>query len=139
MGNPHHTNLWKHPTKGISAQCRRLNPICQFLDKESGQQCTHASTVVHHLADWKDEPDLFFSWNNLVALCADHHAGGQRGETQQNSYVDTVGVCDAIYEHGNGLPHWHPKFIAVDAGGLPPGCGTTAVGNAALDAALAQP
>ncbi len=67
------------------------NPTCQAIDLD-GNQCQAPATEVHHLVDPKDDPGLFFDWKNVVAVCARHHAGGQRGETQGRKYVPTNGL-----------------------------------------------
>lgn len=86
---------------------RDYNPICQAIAE--GKQCTRPAAVVHHLKDPKDAPELFFDWSNLVAVCTEHHAGGERGETQGQKYVATTGPAGAVYDHGNGATDWNRK------------------------------
>lgn len=134
--DPHDSAAWKSAT-GVSATVRKYNPLCQWLNPETAQQCTHPSEVVHHLKDWKDNPELFFDWANLVAVCADHHSGGQRGDTQNYSYCDTLGPMNNIYPHGHGLPCFHPRYVPLPERTLPIGSTTSVLGDAVLDAALA--
>lgn len=68
----------------------RKNPLCQFVD-DDGKQCDQASRIVHHIVDPKDAWELRAIWSNLVAVCALHHQGGQRGETQGYRYAPTLG------------------------------------------------
>jgi hypothetical protein len=108
--DPHYLRRWRSMREIVKAK----NPLCQFLEAVNNKQCTRPSEVVHHLIDWKDDRTLFFEWSNLVAVCAEHHQAGQRGETQGYNYVDTIGPLDAIYRHGNGLPHWHVAYVAPE-------------------------
>lgn len=128
---------WKDKDHGIAALVRSKNPLCQYLD-DSGHQCTHAATIVHHLIDPKDDPSRFFDWLNLVAVCSEHHQGGQRGETQGYRYCHTIGPCDAVYAHGFLFPTWHPKYVAQDSEFMV-SLTTSAVGSAAILKALQEP
>jgi hypothetical protein len=113
------------------------NPQCQNIT--DGKQCAHHSQAVHHLVDPKDDPKLAFDWTNLVAVCFKHHAGGQRGETQEERYAATIGVMDAIYYHkGHVLPTWHKDYSAPKVGNIAtlPGTTSSAIDPARIDAAL---
>jgi len=120
-----------------AALIRSKNPLCQFL-ADNGQQCTHASAVVHHLVDPKDNMLVFFDWNNLVAVCQEHHQGGQRGETQGYRYCHTVGVMGVVYTHGFLYPSWHEKFVPQESEFMVSST-TSAVGHAAILKALQEP
>jgi len=115
------------------------NPQCQRLF-DDGKQCEHPSEAVHHLADPTLNPKLAFDWHNLVAVCFQHHAGGQPGETQGHRYCATIGPLNQIYRHkGDLLPTWHRDYIApitADISRLR-GTDTNTVGEAKIDAALA--
>ena len=113
------------------------NPICQRLD-DSGRQCTHASAVVHHLVDPKVNATIFFDWQNLVAVCTQHHAGGQPGERQGEKYCHTLGVLDSVYKHGYLWPAWHKNYEAPPADQALVSVFTSAVGAAAIARALAS-
>lgn len=137
----HDSYRWKNPKNGVSAMVRKYNPICQRI-LENGKQCTHPSTIVHHLIDWRKKPEQFYDWTVLVACCADCHPASQPGDLDTNTWTHTCGPCDSVYEHNGGWPCWHPNYIPPAApveGGLPPGCTSSALGDALLDAALAQP
>lgn len=126
---------WRYKTQPLVLS---KNPQCQHID-EFGKQCTHHSQAVHHLADPKDRPELAFDWTNLVAVCFRHHAGGQRGETQDARYCATIGVMDAIYYHkGHALPTWHKAYRPAQPGDISKLSGTTssAIDPAHIDAAL---
>jgi hypothetical protein len=114
------------------------NPVCQRLF-DSGDQCNKPSTVVHHLVDPKDAPDKAHDRANLVAVCAEHHPGGQRGETMGYRYCATIANHVIHYHPGGQLPTWHPKFHKPSPGSISllAGTSTSAVGAAAIDRALA--
>jgi len=137
-GDLHATYRWRN---SVSPLARALNPVCQWVNPADGKQCTKPSEVVHHLIDPKDAPEKFFDWSNLVCTCADHHQGGQRGETQGYIYCHTVGVADAIYFH-HCYPIWHKNYKPPVGSHseqtlLPLGSTASAVGDDALNAALA--
>jgi len=106
MKDPHALRRWRDHTAPLVIS---KNPLCQFIDSQTGQQCRYPSTIVHHLADWKQRPDLFFEWSNLVAVCKQHHPGGQAGENPAApaQYVATIGVMNLVFDHGCGMPDWH--------------------------------
>jgi hypothetical protein len=122
----------------MAALLRSKNPLCQYLD-DFGVQCQHASTICHHLVDPKDNARIFFDWLNVVAVCAAHHQGGQRGETQGYHYCHTIGTMDAVYPHGFVYPVWHAKYEPPRGGELLVAASTSSVGAAAIAAALAEP
>ena len=109
MPDPHNCWRWKKPG-GVSDLMRQKNPQCQWCDRWTNSQCTRPSEVVHHLKDWKDAPELFFEWSNLVAVCENHHSGGQRGDTQAYFYTNTIGPGDSVYPHSGGWPTWRPEY-----------------------------
>jgi hypothetical protein len=82
----------------------RKNSLCQFVD-EDGKRCLEASRVVHHLISPLDDWNRRTDWANVTAVCARHHQGGQRGETQGYRYAPTVGpdlgygVESEVYVH----------------------------------------
>lgn len=123
--------------RDLSPLLRSKNPLCQFLS-DTGAQCQHASTVVHHLVDPKDNALLFFDWNNLVAVCTEHHQGGQRGETQGYHYCHTIGPLDTIYAHGYLFPFWHEKYVPQRDEFVVHST-TSSVGSAAILKALQEP
>ncbi len=130
------TYRWRYKTQPLVLS---KNPQCQNID-ESGKQCTHKSEAVHHLVDPKDDVSLAFDWTNLVAVCFKHHAGGQRGETQDARYCATIGVLGQIYYHkGHTLPTWHPDYKPAQPGDVSKvhGATTSVVDTARIDAALA--
>ena len=130
------TRDWRDRT---TKNLRSYNPICQHLH-EDGSQCPQRSRVVHHLVDPKDAPEKAHDWANLVAVCFAHHPGGQRGETQGARYCATVGPL-AIHFHGiHVLPAWHDDFVPLPEASITrlAGTTTTAVGAAAIDAALGE-
>ena len=129
---------WKNPISGTSALMRRRNPICQYID-DFGVQCTHISDLVHHLVDPRDNLELFHDWSNLVAICTEHHHGGQRGETIGFKYCHTVGMQNQIYEHGFLYPSWHEKFVAHTGSTALLGGVVSSAGLAAQLRALAEP
>jgi hypothetical protein len=129
------SSRWRGAT-GTSALVRSKNPICQYLS-DDGEQCTHASAIVHHLVDPKDNAALFFDWKNLVAVCVGHHQGGQRGETQGYFYCHTIGFHGAVFPHGFLFPVWHEEYLPPRANLVQ--LSSTSVGAAAIAAALAEP
>lgn len=142
--DPHESQRWRHPERGISALARKYNPLCQWVDSATGQQCQKPSSVVHHITDWKVDPTVFFSWNNIVCLCSDHHSGGTLGETMGNLYAHTIGPLDSVYpQSARMFPCWHDDFKprpnpqSEPAGFLPPGSTASSVGDDILDRALA--
>jgi hypothetical protein len=88
------TAAWAECSRNI----RTYNPVCQRI-LEDGRQCKNPPAAVHHLEDPKDAPNLKLAWSNLVAVCTEHHAGGQRGETQGEKYVHTIGPLNAVFKH----------------------------------------
>ena len=106
------TRRWKDPVNGVAILVRNKNPFCQYIHPETGIQCTQESKVVHHLVDPKDNARLFFDWANLVAVCTEHHQGGQRGETQGYHYCHTMGY-GVEYSHGYAYPYWHEKYVPI--------------------------
>jgi len=129
---------WRYHT---SPNVRNYNPICQRLDDDCNQ-CQQPSTIVHHLVAPEADMRKAHDWQNLVALCANHHAGGQPGETQNARYCATVGP-HAIYMHPGGLlPSWHRDYIKPSPAdtshiGRLRGTSTSSVGEDAIDKALA--
>jgi len=87
---------WKGP-RGTRALTLVMNPLCQHT--HGGLQCRYPAKAVHHLHDPKDHPELMHSPANLVAVCANHHQGGQRGETQGYLYVPTKWYGGKEYPH----------------------------------------
>lgn len=63
------------------------NPQCQKLELVNGLlvQCLEYSTVLHHIRDPKDAPQLFLTASNCVCVCEGgrgkrgHHPGGTAG------------------------------------------------------------
>src|SRR5581483_3910656 len=112
-------------------QCQRLF--------DSGAQCGHQSEVVHHLVDPTVAPHKAHDWTNLVAVCYEHHPGGQQGETMGYRYCATVGPHAIHYHPGGLLPTWHKDYVKPTTGDVSRLAGTTtsAVGGARIDAALA--
>lgn len=106
MRDPHDSQRWRD----LSPLVRAKNPLCQWIDRHTNMQCQRPSAIVHHLKDWKDAPHLFFDWANFVAVCLEHHQGGQRGETQGYIYTHTIGPNDAVYLHDGGWPIWRPEY-----------------------------
>jgi len=138
------TAAWAQTSKNI----RIHNPVCQRI-LEDGRQCKTPPAAVHHLKDPKVAPDLKLAWSNLVAVCAEHHAGGQPGETQNEKYVYTLGPLGAFWKHpgfDGGWPQWKkaPTENAAETSTpepeqfpLPCGGRVSSVGDDALNAALA--
>ena len=56
----------------------RENPICQKCG-------TFKATEVHHLIPHRGDLNLFYNYDNLVALCHDCHSEETRKEIQQRS------------------------------------------------------
>jgi hypothetical protein len=128
----YNTTAWRD----LSKIFRHINHTCQLLD-DTGTQCRNESEIVHHLKSPQEAPHLFRDWNNLVALCKEHH-GHTRGETQDRRFCHTIGTCNAIYSHGWLLPNWHkdyvPQTLAIQVGGT-----RSAVGADAIRRALEEP
>ena len=126
---------WRVKTSPLVKQ---WNPQCQRLH-DDGTQCGKPSEAVHHLQDPTLFPKLAFDWRNLVAVCFEHHAGGQPGETQGERYCATCGPLNQIYMHKGGLlPSWHRKYVAPvnsDISRLR-GTATSFVGEDEVDKAL---
>ena len=122
------TRLWRT----TSTLLRQYNPICQRIQPD-GVQCTHASTVVHHIVDPSVNPAVGTDWNNIVALCDTCHPGGQPGDTEHVQYVHTYAPCSAVYRHTrhadwySGPPDTEPVVIPPGAFGTDPSWGITAV------------
>jgi hypothetical protein len=127
---------WRDRT---SKNVRAYNPICQRLH-EDGKQCEKPSNIVHHLIDPKDAPEKAHDWSILVATCTAHHAGGQRGETQGARYCATIGPHTIHYHGIHVLPAWHDDYKPLPETSITRlgGTTTTAVGSAAIDAALGE-
>lgn len=127
---------WRYHTAPL---VKAKNPVCQRLF-DDGRQCTHPSTIVHHLIDPKAAPERGHDWKILVAVCDACHAGGQPGELQGRRYCATIGPLETIYHHPGGiLPHWHPKYVRPSTGDVSrlAGTSTSTVAVEAIDAALA--
>lgn len=118
------------------------NPVCQRLF-DSGDQCNKPSAVVHHLVDPKDDIGAAHDRGNLVAVCATHHPGGQRGETQGYRYCATVSTHSIHMHPGGVLPFTHPDYVKPTTAGPGnisriAGTSSSAVGENAIDAALGE-
>lgn len=102
----YNTADWSKTTKLMKI----YNPQCQRI--ENGKQCMHTPEVTHHLQDPKDAPHLRLAWSNLVAVCAPHHPGGQRGASDNEVYVYTIGPLQSVFKHSpdGGWPEWHRNF-----------------------------
>jgi len=72
-----------------SAKVRNDNPICQFCDPATGEQCHAPSRIVHHLVDPRDCNEAALAVSNLVACCFNHHPGGHRGDLGKANYAPT--------------------------------------------------
>ncbi|HUC30017.1 MAG TPA: hypothetical protein VMR80_10550 [Candidatus Acidoferrum sp.] len=95
---------------------------------------------MHHLIPPDKNPNLALDWGNLVAVCLKHHAGGQPGETQGERYCATIGP-HTIHFHGiHLLPAWRDDYEPLPKTSITrlAGTTTTAVGAAAIDAALGE-
>lgn len=138
-GSPEIEKLYNNRRwKGIIKLIKEKNPLCQYLD-ENGKQCQNPSTICHHLIDPKDRIDLFWDWANICAVCATHHAGGQRGETQGYKFCHTIGCLGVVYSHGYLYPVWHEKYKPWAGDFTLHEISTTAVGNDKILAALSEP
>jgi len=133
---------WKNR---VSPQVKKRNPLCQRVDERTGIQCNAQSTIVHHIRAPQDAPNLAFDWSNLVALCANCHPGGERGELKGRLYAHTIGWDGEVVRKGVCYPSWHALYVQPSAiasapesssGLLPCGGVTSSCGDAALDAAL---
>ena len=114
---------------------KRYNPLCQRILAD-GKQCQKPPTVSHHLIDPRNAPHLRLAFSNLVAVCANHHPGGQCGADEAEVYCRTIGPMEASYAHGHDIwPSWHRNYIPL-ACAPPSPTKATAIGDAALDAAL---
>ena len=117
---------------------KSCNPICQRI-LPNGSQCNHPPTISHHLIDPRNAPHLRLAFSNLVAVCAEHHPGGQKGANDEvEVYCHTIGLLKAVYKHtpDGGWPSWRPEYNPANV--KPPSTNkATAIGDAALDAALA--
>jgi hypothetical protein len=101
------TRIWRT----TSTLVRKFNPICQRVI--DGKQCTRPSEVVHHIVDPSVNADWKLDWDVLVAVCAEHHAGGQMGAAADEVYVYTYGVYDSVYPHpghDGGHAVWHKDY-----------------------------
>lgn len=65
--------MWKRFRAWILAQ----RPICQRINK--GERCRFTANTVHHLESPRSRPDLFTEPDNVLALCAGCHPGGDAG------------------------------------------------------------
>lgn len=138
------TAAWAQCSKNI----RVYNPICAKVD-ENGKQCRRRSVLVHHIVDPRDAPARKLDWSNLVALCEECHAGGERGSTGGERYAHTLGALGSVYKHiahDGGFPQWKkaPENAAETStpkpDEFPMPCGGRvflAVSDDELDAALA--
>jgi len=116
---------------------KQYNPQCQRIF-DDGTQCGKPATVVHHLIDATEAPHIAHDWQNLVAVCEAHHAGGQKGETQGARYCATIAPMNSIYHHpGRVLPSWYKAYVKPggDVSRLA-GTSTSAVDGRLIDAAL---
>jgi hypothetical protein len=64
-----------------------------------GKQCQKPAAVVHHLVSPRDVHSRFYDPSNVVASCTEHHAGGQRGTTENELW------CATRWYHGQEFPH----------------------------------
>jgi len=90
---------WRVKTSPLVKQ---YNPHCQRLF-DNATQCGKSCEAVHHLRDPMVAPQFAYDWRNLVAVCLEHHAGGQQGETQSARYCATCGPLGQIHFHKGGL------------------------------------
>jgi len=64
------TSAWHRFSKWL----RGLNPVCQHIDTESGEQCHAPSRMVHHIKPVDKYPNLMYVAENCVCLCFKHHS-----------------------------------------------------------------
>jgi hypothetical protein len=126
---------WRRKTSPL---VRTYNPQCQRLF-DDGTQCGQPSAIVHHLIDPSNAPQKAHDWRNLVATCAAHHPGGQRGETMGYRYCATCGPLNQVHFHKGGLlPTWHRDYVAPLTASISrlAGTDTSAIEQSRIDAAL---
>lgn len=66
----YHLARWRHPVWGVRAQALRKNPLCQVCQREG---VVTAATEVDHVIPHRGDPWLFWSVENCVGLCHQHH------------------------------------------------------------------
>jgi hypothetical protein len=85
------------PWRRCAASVKSCNPRCQLI--VDGEQCHAAATEVHHLISPYTALGLFLDWQNLVALCHDHHKTTPGEDlANPNRYVTTHGLFGATVE-----------------------------------------
>jgi len=91
------------------------NPQCQRLVK--GEQCTRPATIVHHIVSPYVNRSLFTDWQNLLAVCAEHHSNAA-GEplTEPNRYVITHGMFGATYDPNKRIAELRGDMIEASSG-----------------------
>jgi hypothetical protein len=88
---------------GMRKTVLNRNPVCQRV-RDDGQ-CRNWATDVHHLRGHEGKTELFFAWDNVVALCHSCHSeatGLMKGEAGDPgfSYIATIGFDGQTkYEH----------------------------------------
>jgi 5-methylcytosine-specific restriction protein A len=96
--------VWKLYNCAQWHRCRdsflSVNPICQRI--VDGVQCREAATLVHHLISPRVRNDFMYSFNNLKALCENHHSG------EEGSPAEELANLDQFYT-ATKFPAWMGK------------------------------
>lgn len=62
----------------------RANPVCAVPG------CGKSAEIVNHKIDRKDRPELAYAWDNLEALCKEHHDKLRIAYTDKNRTIDEL-------------------------------------------------
>lgn len=114
---------------------RALNPVCQRIDPDTGEQCHSAAEMVHHILAPDTHWELRQDFSNLVALCKPHHPNTS-GDNYRQNYVPTREVNSILGTEVFHAHEQHAEKVIVATGARGKQGTTTAVGTRALDKAL---
>ncbi|AGA28723.1 HNH endonuclease signature motif containing protein [Singulisphaera acidiphila] len=77
------------PWRKLKTSKLRQDPLCQRC---STPERPVAATIVHHIKERKDFPDLELDWDNLESVCASchstHHGYGNKGRAERAGASD---------------------------------------------------
>ena len=85
MSNPYSNHQWRKLRKQVLAE----QPLCVMCQKVG---VITAADTVDHIVPHKGDVNLFWSRDNLQALCSSHHSSQKQSEERGGSGHDTA--CD---------------------------------------------
>lgn len=94
-----HKRLYGRRWRKLRAAFLAAHPCCRYCQQEGR---TTAATEVDHITKHNGDTQLFHAWDNLQALCADHHRGAKARQERSGTLVG----CDADGHPIAPRAHW---------------------------------